>query len=456
MEFRWRIRRASTLTKCHLGLPLFLFEMKTALLLSVLASLHPLIVTARDLHVLPEGAGKTDGSAWEHALDVGAGIDLLKNGLQPGDRLLVGSGTYRGAEIHLAVSGTEAKPIVIEGVDLGSGLPLFTGNWNEQRPDQGTVAIEIAPGVSHVALRHLRFRDHMMTVFAKSGAARRGLFFTGLDMQRMRHGFYLSDCAALLIEDCHLRRYTKHGFRLESGCVEVTLRRCTADCSEGDAAWEKLTESLPFGFFANAGKQPNARLRFEHCVARNNLMPLQKNSYKNGDGFVIEESCKDVSFTGCRAFRNQDGGFDLKPHVTLKDCVAIGNNRNFRIWTTGTLENCFTGWAPTGLWNNGGPLTVTRCTFHALTHAAIETDDNAHQPVKLLHCLLSAVKETALHSNNGGADIDASNVFDTAKNAAASRYLNPDASWRGDSDALNSAAHPEKGWHWPAASSPKP
>lgn len=53
--------------------------------------------------------------------------------MQPGDRLFVGSGTYREAEIELAVSGTAGKPVIIEGVDRGGGLPLLTGRWNKRK-----------------------------------------------------------------------------------------------------------------------------------------------------------------------------------------------------------------------------------------------------------------------------------------------------------------------------------
>lgn len=35
-------------------------------------------VAARDLHMLPEGAGKMDGSSWEHALAGSAGMALMK------------------------------------------------------------------------------------------------------------------------------------------------------------------------------------------------------------------------------------------------------------------------------------------------------------------------------------------------------------------------------------------
>ena len=88
----------------------------------------------------------------------------------------------------------------------------------------------------------------------------------------MRHGFYVSDCDDLVLTDCDLKRYSKHGFRCEMGCDRVTMRRCTADCSEGDAEWEKKTELFPFGFNVNDGGTPNTALTFTDCLARNNLM----------------------------------------------------------------------------------------------------------------------------------------------------------------------------------------
>lgn len=66
-----------------------------------------------------------DGTRWEHALDAATAMSLMKTGLQPGDRLRIGSGAYRGIEFGIGVTGTKAASILIEGVDTGGGLPVF-------------------------------------------------------------------------------------------------------------------------------------------------------------------------------------------------------------------------------------------------------------------------------------------------------------------------------------------
>lgn len=139
----------------------------------------------------------------------------------------------------------------------------------------------------------------------------------------MRHGFYLSDCDSLKLIDCYLTRYSKHGYRLEQGCDNVTFSNCLADCSEGDADWETKTEIFPFGFNINSGGEPNTHLLFEDCVAKNNIKSNQKVKYTNRDDFSMEGNTADVTLRRCFALRNQDGGFDLKvPGVTLTDSTS--------------------------------------------------------------------------------------------------------------------------------------
>lgn len=405
------------------------------------------VCSAKDTYVLPKGIGMRDGTSFTNALDVQAARALLRvGGLNPGDRLLLGSGDYRGLELVITVSGTESQPLVIEGRDTGGGLPVLTATWSEKKPDQGSTAIEFAAGVRDVIVRSLHFSDYVTGVLApatRGGAVRQRLVFKDISMRRVRHGFYVSDCHTLHVQDCHLARFTKHGFRLEGGCEDVSLRRCTADCSEGDSEWEKLTESLPFGFFANGSTARNKRLLFEDCVARNHMMPRQKSSYKNGDGFVVEEGSEQVRFLRCRAIRNQDAGFDLKSRgVRLEGCVALENSRNFRIWNAGTLENCFTGMAPTGLWSDVGPVTVTRSTFHALENAAA-VDDSASAGITLKDCLLSQVQRAFPEDAGGRLILDESSI------TGGVRLKKPDSVWQGNSDAMDSTSHPGKGWKWP-------
>jgi hypothetical protein len=401
--------------------------------------------SAADFHATPEGAGRKDGSSWENAFDQSALATAPDQKLQPGDRLLIGSGTYRGAALTINSGGTEGKPKSIIGVDRGSGFPVFSSTWSVDAPTKGAIALRLGSEASHLTFEHLRLEGYVMGILAPpvKGGARSHLTFKDVDIEQMRHGYYLSDCDDLTLSGCDLKRYSKHGFRFDQGCDRVTVEKCTADCSEGDAEWEKKTEYFPFGFCVNDSGAPNTSLTFTDCLARHNLKSIQKNSYKNGDGFVMESNTTGVTLIRCRSIKNQDGGFDLKVHdVKLEGCLSIGNSRNYRIWSTATLTNCFSGFAGTGLWCNGGPLTVDHCTFHALRGAAVMTDDKATAPVTLKDCLISdspAIRKTG----HGDIVLGTTIVADAKKDPG---YVRPDPNWDGLGDAMNSRTFPGVGY----------
>lgn len=220
-------------------------------LLSVLVGLAGILARAADIHVTPVGAGVRDGRGWDSALDPAALAGGRLGRLSPGDRLLLGGGVYTNLCLTLSASGAPGRPIRIEGVDRGAGLPVFASDWTLEKPARGNTAISLAAGVSHLECRGLRIRGYRMGVRAEpapGGGTRAHLVFEDVDIQRMRHGFHLSDCDDLKVEGCDLTRYSKHGFRFDQGCDRVELRECRADCSEGDAAWEDRTELFPFGF----------------------------------------------------------------------------------------------------------------------------------------------------------------------------------------------------------------
>ncbi len=409
----------------------------------------PGLANAAEFYLTPKGAGQRDGTSWEDAFGQQSLSEVVNETMQPGDRLLIGSGRYSDARLSISKGGSEGEPKTIAGVDRGDGLPVFASSWSEEKPDKGATFVRIEPGAGHVAVEGLRIEDYEVCVLVppgKGGANCPKLVFKDVDMRRFRHGFYLSDCDDLLLEGCDLSRYTKHGYRFEQGCNRVTLRECTADCSEGDTDWETKTELFPFGFLVNNGGEPNSELVFEDCLARNHLMPLQKKKYKNGDGFVVEGNTTDVRFVRCRAIRNQDGGFDLKVDgVQLIDCVAIGNSRNIRIWNTATLENCFSGWASCGLWCNGGPITVNRSTFHAMRTAAVQTDDKANEPVTLNDCLITSCPQVHRKTARGKLTSQDTVVLDEATGQSP-EYVQPSPDWDGLGEAMNSRAFREKGY----------
>lgn len=420
--------------------------------------LMPRPIEATEFFLTPTGAGNKDGSSWEHAFDQQALASVVNETMRPGDQLSIGSGTYQDVQLSISEGGLEGRPKTICGVDRGEGLPIFSSTWSEDKADKGPTMIRINRGATHIVLQRLRIQNYKTCVLAPAGKDElncQQLVFNDVDMKNFRHGFYLSDCDDLQLKNCDLHRYTKHAFRFEQGCNRVTVRQCTADCSEGDAEWETKTELFPFGFLVNNGGAANSELLFEDCLARNNRMPLQKKRYKNGDGFVVEGNSSDVRFVRCRAIRNQDGGFDLKVRdVELTDCVAIGNSRNIRIWTTATLKNCFSGWASCGLWCNGGPITIHRSTFHNLQKAAVQTDDRAREPVTLNECLISSC--AAVHRKTSRGKVVANETVVVDASGQSPNYLRPGPDWDGLGDSFNSQAFPDRGYRQTPADSSSP
>lgn len=64
-------------------------------------------------------------------------------------------------------------------------------------------------------------------------------------------------------------------------------------------------------------------------------------AYWNGDGFSDERGNWAIRYLSCLATNCTDGGFDLKSAgMYLEGCIARGNKRNFRLWSSGTLQGC--------------------------------------------------------------------------------------------------------------------
>ncbi|WP_372721178.1 right-handed parallel beta-helix repeat-containing protein [Novipirellula sp.] len=404
-----------------------------------------------DVFVTQDGAGRMDGSSWQHAISGDSLKTAVDDRLNPGDRLLIGSGVYRDATITITQGGEPERPKQIVGVDRGEGLPVLQGTWNADAPNKGATAVRIAAGVGYVGLKDLRIDGYVTGVSiakASKGKDSAHLLFEDVDIRHARYGFYVADSDDLRFVDCDLTRYTKHGFRFEQGCDRVELLRCTADCSEGDESWEKKTELLPFGFTVNNGDSPNREFFFNQCVARNNMMPLQKGKYKNGDGFVVEGSAENVRFYQCRAIRNQDAGFDLKVEdVRLLGCVAVNNKRNFRVWSTGVLANCFAGGGVLGLWCNGGPVLAQRCTFFGSRSAAVQTDDRAKLPVTVRDCIIADTTQAFRKTSRGPIAAEATIISDAAGSVDDPQFVDPTENWDGTGPAFNSRRYPDKGYH---------
>lgn len=67
----------------------------------------------------------------------------------------------------------------------------------------------------------------------------------------------------------------------------------------------------------------------------------ESTAYWNGDGFTDERGNSAIRYENCTATNSTDGGFDLKSSgVLMVGCVSRSNKRNYRLWNSGTLQDC--------------------------------------------------------------------------------------------------------------------
>jgi hypothetical protein len=449
-----------------------------AVLMSVILLFPTLSLQAGQIrYMTADGAGNGDGSSWAHAYSASQlSATLLNTTMTAGDTLLLGSGNYGSRTLSLASSGTSGNPKSIVGVDTGGGLPEFNGaNWSRTDPDAATSqysVISVGSGASHWSVANLVLRNCRYAVMADSaGATRTGLKFSHLDIQFVRHGFYLSNCDGLVIEDCSVTRYTKHGYRLDRGCDDVSFTRCTADLSAGDATWYDYSEPIPYGFIVNDGAaaSPNTNITFTDCVARNNLQNGQDPAgFWNGDGFDSESNTVGLSFVRCIALNNDDAGFDTKQaaasQTVYQDCVAVGNGNNFKVWYGAVdMDNCVSlyprrrGGAQNdinGLRNQNATVHVDYSTFHGTTGTEYDIAEKSAGTIDVYNSILSFTGSGG-GFKLGTVNYGAGTVTYRPGSGTDPAYVNPSASWDGLGSDMDSQTYGTgKGYHAPSGAVP--
>ncbi len=124
------------------------------------------------------------------------------------------------------------------------------------------------------------------------------------------------------------RAMTRIRYGSRDGVIEDVIARASAE-----------TERYCTGFVLDDEAQS---IIYRRCEAHGFAEQGRSSSdYWNGDGFSDERGNKAIQYLSCIATGSTDGGFDLKStDVRLTNCVAKDNKRNFRLWGSGTLENC--------------------------------------------------------------------------------------------------------------------
>jgi hypothetical protein len=401
------------------------------------------------------GAGTLDGSSWANALPASQLGTTLNTTMIGGDTLLLGSGNYGNRTIALNSSGTAGKPKSVTGVDTGTGIPIFnSNNWTRTNPGAGQYAvITLGTGASHWNVSNLALRNCQFAVRANgSSPARTNLSFKDLDIQLVRHGFYLHDCDNMTIENCSITSYSKHAYRLEWGCDNVTFKNCLADLSAGDATWWDYSEALPYGFLVNNGGAANTMISFMQCSAYNNRLNNQTIDYWNGDGFVVEGNTSGVSFLDCVAVNNEDAGYDIKAAATFENCTAVRNHRGFRCWnTTKTLTNCVAAFpfsrsisSPNGyeggdyIWIENGTATLDYFSSYGNNGTVVREDGTGN--VTLTNSIL-AFSGASGGFTAGSVTLGSGTVTYRPGSGTNPNFLNPVSTWDGTGTNMDNTTY---------------
>lgn len=443
------IRSIHSLTPCALR----------AVLLSL--ALLPVSAHAVDRFVTVTGAGTMSGLDWQNAYSKAKVTtdNVLNAVLLPGDTLYIGSGNYGAWSFNISTSGTSTSPKKIVGVDLnGGGKPIIdSNNWNRELPGDngntqyifyfGTTAASSYWEISNLVLGHAE-----KVINASDAFSHPGLVFKNLDITYCQHAFFLQFCDNLLIDHCTVAGYSKHAFRLEKGCDNVTFNFCTADQSNGDPTWWDWAEAHPYGFFISNLSTANTNVAYNDCIAKNNLNNRQlATDFWNGDGFVSENNTVGLSYTRCIALNNEDGGFDVKQAAgsttTFTDCVAVGNGNNFKAWYYNVnFTNCVASFARrrgpsssndiNGLRIESATVTADKCTFHGSTGTESGVAEKNAGTATISNSIISFTGST------GNFKTGTVTLTNTATYRPGSgidpRYVNPVSTWDGIGIAMNS------------------
>lgn len=423
---------------------------------------------ATDYFVMPNGAGDQTGRSWSHAIGQEQMNDVLRDNLSGGDRLLLGGGAYTEA-LAIHISGKTGAPVVVEGVDRGSGRPEFLGEWTYRDPAKANgsrAAVDIS-GAANVVVRNLDIRRWKYGVHA-GGAAKHGVLLEDLNIVECREGIYLKNVYESRIRNTQIFKYTKRGIRFNGFVNFIELEKVFTDHNLGDTSWPR---EWPFGFMIEE-KDGNHDITYRYCVSKNNIQDRGSDGYWNGDGFVAERTAYNIAYYNCRAFNNADAGFDDKSKAPrMEGCMAFGNKRNFRIWNVDGDENepalmlnCIGGYAKAhggigaadGLWTRGH-TRVVNCTFHNNSDHAIESENGGggHSVVvedsilSVDRRIINDYDELNLIRKDGGIVIGLQNTKKLVygHDGISPGYRNDQSNWCGKpADAFDSISFPKLGY----------
>lgn len=408
-------------------------------------------------YMTPNGTGAKNGTSLDNAYSAASGgLQSAWDRLEPGETLWVASGEYTGGSLILKTGGLAGKPKILCGKDTGGGLPIFRSDFDRSRPAAtGATFVNAQAGASHWQIKNIKLVGYQIGIASGEGN-HRAVRIENLSVSNCREGITLNGGGGVAessvggepnieIVACRLTNYTKRGIRLRNGNSNVRIVRCHADAGGKDWA----TEPFQMGFAVQGGAVPDHHITFVECTARNNYDNQNNNprKYWNADGFVAESGTHHLVYQRCAAYNNTDGGWDDKStDSVLRDCIAVGNKRNYRFWRSATLTNCVAAYAKkvggiggsSGLWSSG-TVTAEFCTFYA-NPIGIETDNMGKATFK--SCIVAtdgSTNQKIVPAESNAVTFDASIVWDAASGADKDpQLMSPKPDWQGADTAFDS------------------
>jgi len=351
------------------------------------------IVWADNIYVNLVGAGNKDGSNWDNAIAFNEVENWQKvwDSMSAGDTLYIEGGDYPAQQLIINSNGRNKEEILrICGVPRGGKYPTFIGSWNKTDKEKGFSVFKIKKNSTWWVIENINIEKCKVGIEVEGNSSFGQL--ENINMREMREGIIITGGAEVMrpeigshdivIRNCRIENYVKRGFRFKDGCYNIVLENCFAN--SGGKEW--ATEPFQMGFSLQGGKEGvyDHDITFINCDARNNYWDAGE-GYWNADGFCAERNSYNITFIGCSAFDNTDGGWDLKTiNPLLIGCISLRNKKNFRFWSNdpGTVMiRCLGAYAfkrggnseECGLWTTG-KVFAYKCSFVHNTYSIFFND----------------------------------------------------------------------------------
>jgi len=295
------------------------------------------------IYVSPTGSSRNTGASASSALPI-TSLDKAIQLAGPGGTvyMLADKGAYNVTTgITLTHGGSTGAPVTIMGVD-SYGHPENI-QINGTRPTtyssttaaSGNETFRLLSGANNLVFENMNF-SNVASAF-RVGANVSNITVQDMSANNVRIFFedYVSGTntsatiAGLTIRDVSVTGFSKGAIRLQYDTHDVVIDNVFGDSryEDGDGICEGV---------ALQGTVHNVLIShttMEHAIA--------SGTYYNGDGFSSELGVYNVTYQDTLSVGNADGGYDLKSSNTiLNNAVAEGNGRNFRLWSTATLNDC--------------------------------------------------------------------------------------------------------------------